>query len=371
MHAFTPRRAQGARRAPPASRTCACAARSWRRAVRLGQPHARGHRRARARCRGPGASYAYRGYLPLQRLDRALLEPRLPPAIFYNLLVSARASRRQALSSAAAGARRNEQRRPPSRAQPQRAPGRRPGERGSIRPPPTRAPHRAAARAAWARPQPVHKARAAAARRPSEAISSSTAAASGARAARAQTPQHPPRHVAQPLRAGGAAQPGGHEHQQRGPARSPQRHIEAEPAAEREDESAAGEDGGEEQPRGNGWVGPRYAATPAQAERHRSEQPPRRGRQQHHESRQRRQRHRRGSKRRAPALARLSADFRRILRVDRGRVPRRGVPARQSAPVDEHLHGDAKAAQATRPAAVSASASALPTSRPRRRPIAS
>jgi hypothetical protein len=35
--------------------------------------------------------YAYRGYLALQALDRALLEPSLPPAIFYNLLVSARA----------------------------------------------------------------------------------------------------------------------------------------------------------------------------------------------------------------------------------------------------------------------------------------
>jgi ubiquinone/menaquinone biosynthesis C-methylase UbiE len=34
--------------------------------------------------------YAYRGYLLLQALDRAVLEPRLPPAIFYNLLVSAR-----------------------------------------------------------------------------------------------------------------------------------------------------------------------------------------------------------------------------------------------------------------------------------------
>ncbi|MBA2630226.1 MAG: methyltransferase domain-containing protein [Thermoleophilaceae bacterium] len=35
--------------------------------------------------------YAYRGYLLLQALDRSLLEPRLPPAIFYNLLLSARA----------------------------------------------------------------------------------------------------------------------------------------------------------------------------------------------------------------------------------------------------------------------------------------
>jgi ubiquinone/menaquinone biosynthesis C-methylase UbiE len=35
--------------------------------------------------------YAYRGYLLLQRLDRVLLEPRLPAGLFYNLLVSARA----------------------------------------------------------------------------------------------------------------------------------------------------------------------------------------------------------------------------------------------------------------------------------------
>jgi len=34
--------------------------------------------------------YAYRGYLALQALDRALLEPRLPAALFYNLLLSAR-----------------------------------------------------------------------------------------------------------------------------------------------------------------------------------------------------------------------------------------------------------------------------------------
>ena len=34
--------------------------------------------------------YAYRGYLALQALDRALLEDRLPAAIFYNLMISAR-----------------------------------------------------------------------------------------------------------------------------------------------------------------------------------------------------------------------------------------------------------------------------------------
>ena len=34
--------------------------------------------------------YAYRGYLLLQQVDRRLLEGRLPPAIFYNLMVAAR-----------------------------------------------------------------------------------------------------------------------------------------------------------------------------------------------------------------------------------------------------------------------------------------
>ena len=34
--------------------------------------------------------YAHRGYLLLQQLDRGLLEPRLPAAIFYNLMISAR-----------------------------------------------------------------------------------------------------------------------------------------------------------------------------------------------------------------------------------------------------------------------------------------
>jgi ubiquinone/menaquinone biosynthesis C-methylase UbiE len=37
--------------------------------------------------------YAYRGYLMLQDLDRRLLESRLPPAIFYNLLIAARKPR--------------------------------------------------------------------------------------------------------------------------------------------------------------------------------------------------------------------------------------------------------------------------------------
>lgn len=35
--------------------------------------------------------YAYGGWMALRAIDRKLLEPRLPPAIFYNLLLSARA----------------------------------------------------------------------------------------------------------------------------------------------------------------------------------------------------------------------------------------------------------------------------------------
>ena len=34
--------------------------------------------------------YAFHGYLALQKVDEAVLEPRLPPALFYNLLLTAR-----------------------------------------------------------------------------------------------------------------------------------------------------------------------------------------------------------------------------------------------------------------------------------------
>jgi hypothetical protein len=39
---------------------------------------------------GGWIQYAYRGYIALQRVDRQLLEPRLPPRIFYNLMLAAR-----------------------------------------------------------------------------------------------------------------------------------------------------------------------------------------------------------------------------------------------------------------------------------------
>ena len=37
--------------------------------------------------------YAYRGYLALQQVDRRLLEGRLPPEVFYNLMIAARRPR--------------------------------------------------------------------------------------------------------------------------------------------------------------------------------------------------------------------------------------------------------------------------------------
>jgi ubiquinone/menaquinone biosynthesis C-methylase UbiE len=43
--------------------------------------------------------YAYRGYLALQQVDRRLLEGRLPPAWFYNLLISARKPGRSGVGS--------------------------------------------------------------------------------------------------------------------------------------------------------------------------------------------------------------------------------------------------------------------------------
>lgn len=57
----------------------------------------------------PWYLFALRVYLGLERLDRRLLEPVLPPSIFYNLLLSARAPEADG-SAAAAGAHRSEAR---------------------------------------------------------------------------------------------------------------------------------------------------------------------------------------------------------------------------------------------------------------------
>ena len=50
----------------------------------------------------PWINYAYYGYLGLKQVDRRLLEGRLPPAIFYNLLISARAPGEPRAAGAAA-----------------------------------------------------------------------------------------------------------------------------------------------------------------------------------------------------------------------------------------------------------------------------
>ena len=58
--------------------------------LRLGPAHARGDRRARRASRCAGASSPSAATSRCSALDAALLEPRLPPALFYNLVLSAR-----------------------------------------------------------------------------------------------------------------------------------------------------------------------------------------------------------------------------------------------------------------------------------------
>ena len=61
--------------------------------VRLGQPRAGGDRRPRRRAVGAGASTPSAATSRCSSVDRALLEPRLPPAIFYNLMIAGRKPR--------------------------------------------------------------------------------------------------------------------------------------------------------------------------------------------------------------------------------------------------------------------------------------
>ena len=74
----------------PAWPTSACAARScW--PTGSGGPTARSRRPPTPTTVPWGWKvYAFKGYLAFQEVDRRLLEPRLPPAIFYNLILSAR-----------------------------------------------------------------------------------------------------------------------------------------------------------------------------------------------------------------------------------------------------------------------------------------
>ena len=101
VHAFAPGELHGRAARRRASRTCASPARSCSRTGSAG-PTARS-RRPPTRTSVPWAwrQYAYRGYLVLQELDRRLLESRLPPAIFYNLMLTARKPRRAPDAAAA------------------------------------------------------------------------------------------------------------------------------------------------------------------------------------------------------------------------------------------------------------------------------
>ena len=73
----------------PASGTCGSGGGAARERLRLDRAHPRGVRRARG---GPERwrEFAFRGYIALQGVDTALLEPRLPASLFYNLVLSAR-----------------------------------------------------------------------------------------------------------------------------------------------------------------------------------------------------------------------------------------------------------------------------------------
>ena len=89
VHAFVPGRPRAPRARRPASPTSACAARScW--------PTGSGGSTARSRPAPtrsgipmPWIHYAHQGYLLLQQVDRRLLEGRLPPQLFYNLMLAA------------------------------------------------------------------------------------------------------------------------------------------------------------------------------------------------------------------------------------------------------------------------------------------
>ena len=79
-----------ATRPAPASPTCASAARSCWRTGSAGSTARWRRPRTPRTSRGAGSSTPTAATSLLQRVDRALLEPRLPPRIFYNLMLAAR-----------------------------------------------------------------------------------------------------------------------------------------------------------------------------------------------------------------------------------------------------------------------------------------
>ena len=199
--------------------------------VRLGQPHAGGHAPSRPRCRGCGASTPTAATWPCRRWTAPLLEPRLPPALFYNLLVSARAPRGTAPRRAAAASTTSAASTTP---QPQR-PAPAPGGRGESCAP--RGCHPGQHRIEERRRAPRHVAptgRPAPAPPPQPALRADLVQRARRPRAPRAAPQPAERAPARP-RAGpdaprrrAARWP---RDQQRGPERAPQRHLEAQAAA--------------------------------------------------------------------------------------------------------------------------------------------
>ena len=85
-----PRRPAAADAGRRPHRHAACTARSCSRTGSAGSTARSRRARNHDDIPWPWFQFAFRGYLGLQKVDRALLEPRLPPQVFYNLMIAAR-----------------------------------------------------------------------------------------------------------------------------------------------------------------------------------------------------------------------------------------------------------------------------------------
>ena len=292
--------------------------------------------------------YAYRGYLLLQRLDRSLLEPRLPAAIFYNLLVSARAPALGAGTAAMSRAASSPSQ--PQQAERSAAASRAAAALDSLTTQPSTASTNGTGRLGTPRSRrSSDRGRRGQPPLRGDLIEHEGRLGRGRQAA--QPTQHPPRHLPQAIGAGGAAQPGGCQDEQPCPGGAPGRDVEAEPAAEGEDEGAAGQEGGEQETGGQRLlVRPRREPGQRQPERHRRQQRPFRAGEQEPEGNGSGQ----GDGARVEAaLAEQpplhESDFAPCYVVKVRVLGGELVPVGQAAPVDDTWTVLAKAAQTSRP----------------------
>ncbi len=192
--------------------------------------------------------YAYRGYLALQAVDRALLEPRLPAAVFYNLLVSARASKMSAGAAASASSARSAGRARSTSASARRA---RSVARGLLRHP----LEHGVGHGGGPGPDPLDRVEQRAPGRGEPALGADRiehADGLGHRGQRADPAQGAARDLAQPVGARGRAQPRGHQHQQHRARAAAERLLDPEAAGHREQERGAAEQRREHQAGGHG-----------------------------------------------------------------------------------------------------------------------